>query len=55
MLFVVVSLLVLGGATLYNMTLALLIGLTIGIYSSLSNASPLWYDLRRMEGKMGVR
>jgi len=55
MLFVVGALFVLGGATLQNMTLAILIGLTIGIYSSLSNASPLWYDLRRMEGKAGVR
>jgi len=55
MLFVVGALFVLGGSTLQNMTLAILVGLTIGIYSSLSNASPLWYDLRRMEGKAGTR
>ena len=49
-IFVVASLYVLGGSTLKNMTFALLIGVIVGIYSSVSNASPLWYDLRRMEG-----
>ncbi|MCL2766744.1 MAG: hypothetical protein FWD21_03570 [Peptococcaceae bacterium] len=32
------------------MTLALLIGICVGIYSSVSNASPLWFDLKRLEG-----
>ena len=54
-LFVVVALYVLGGSTLQNMTFAIMIGVVVGVYSSLSNASPLWYDLKRLEGQSGVR
>lgn len=50
MVFVVAALFVLSGTTLQNMTLALLIGVCVGIYSSVSNASPLWYDLKQLEG-----
>lgn len=46
---ILVSLLLLGGATIQNMVLALLIGVCSGAYSSICNASPLWYDFRRME------
>jgi len=48
-LFVLVALLLLGGTTIHNMVLALLIGITSGVYSSICNASPIWFDLKRME------
>jgi preprotein translocase subunit SecF len=46
---VLVALLLLGGSTLYAMVLALLIGITCGVYSSICVASPLWYDLKKTE------
>lgn len=46
---VLVALLVLGGATIHNLVLALLIGVASGAYSSICNASPLWYDLKKTE------
>lgn len=49
--FILIALLLLGGPTIRNMVLALLIGITSGAYSSICNASPLWYELKRMEGK----
>ena len=49
-IFVLLSLFLLGGSTLRNMTFALLIGVVVGIYSSVCNASPLWYDLKQLEG-----
>jgi len=54
-IFVLLALYLLGGSTLKNMTFALLVGVVIGIYSSVSNASPLWYDLKRLEGGRKVR
>ncbi|MEW6181796.1 MAG: protein translocase subunit SecF [Bacillota bacterium] len=50
-LFVLVSLYFLGGSTIKNFTLALIVGVTSGAYSSVCNASPLWYDLKRFGGK----
>jgi preprotein translocase subunit SecF len=50
-IFVLVALLVLGGTTVQNMVLALLIGVSSGAYSSICNASPIWYDLKMMERK----
>lgn len=50
-LFTVVSLFVFGGETTKNFALALLIGISCGAYSSIFNASPLWYDLKRMADK----
>ena len=47
----VVSLFVFGGETTKNFALALLIGISCGAYSSIFNASPLWYDLKRMADK----
>lgn len=47
--FVLVALLLLGGATIHNLVLALLIGVASGAYSSIFNASPVWFDLKRME------
>ena len=50
-LFTVVSLFVFGGETTKNFALALLIGISCGAYSSIFNASPLWYDLKRIADK----
>lgn len=46
-LFVLVSLFLLGGATIHNMVLALLIGIVSGAYSSVCVSSPLWYDMKK--------
>ena len=54
-IFILLALFLLGGSTIKNMTFALLVGVVIGIYSSVSNASPLWYDLKRLEGGKRVR
>jgi len=48
-IFVLVALFLMGGATIHNMVLALLIGVSSGAYSSIFNASPLWYDFKKME------
>ncbi|TEB09441.1 protein translocase subunit SecF [Pelotomaculum propionicicum] len=50
-LFVLVALLLLGGTTMRSLVLALLIGTLSGAYSSICNASPLWFDFKRMETK----
>lgn len=50
--FILVALLVLGGATIRDMTLALLIGVAIAPYSSICNATPLWYDLKKSEERL---
>jgi len=47
-IFVLVALFLLGGTTIHNMVLALLVGISSGAYSSIFNASPLWYDFRQM-------
>lgn len=47
--FVLVTLLLFGGTTIYNMVLALLIGVSVGAYSSIFIASPIWYDLKKTE------
>ncbi|NPV72951.1 MAG: protein translocase subunit SecF [Pelotomaculum sp.] len=47
--FVLVALLLLGGTTIRSMVLALLVGVTSGAYSSIFNASPLWFDFKRLE------
>lgn len=50
-IFVLVALLLLGGATISNLILALLIGITSGVYASIFIASNLWYDLKMMPAK----
>lgn len=50
-IFVLVALLLLGGATISNLILALLIGITSGAYASIFIASNLWYDLKMMPAK----
>lgn len=47
--FILIALLLLGGSTIRTLILALLIGITSGAYSSVCNASPLWFDFKRME------
>jgi preprotein translocase subunit SecF len=47
--FVLVALLVLGGATIHNFVLAMLVGVASGAYSSIFNASPLWVDFKLLE------
>ncbi len=48
-LFVTLSLYFLGGATLKNFVLAITIGVSVGLYSSLLIASSLWIDLKKRE------
>ncbi|MCR4442057.1 MAG: protein translocase subunit SecF [Peptococcaceae bacterium] len=47
--FVLVALLVLGGETTKNFSLALLVGVVSGAYSSICVASPLWYQFKPEE------
>ncbi|MGE5454179.1 MAG: protein translocase subunit SecF [Methylocystaceae bacterium] len=47
-IFVLIGLLIFGGATLQYFVLALLIGFSVGCYSSIFVASPIWYDLNRL-------
>lgn len=50
-LVTLVALYIFGGANIRNFTMCLLIGVISGCYSSIFNASPLWYMLKQMEGK----
>jgi preprotein translocase subunit SecF len=50
-IFVLVALYLLGGSTLRVFVLTLLIGIVCGAYSSICNASPVWFDLKRLEKK----
>ncbi len=52
-LFVLVALYFLGGSTIKNFVLAMLIGVVSGAYSSICNASPLWVDLKLLEKRGG--
>jgi preprotein translocase subunit SecF len=54
-LVVLLALLLFGGATMRNMVLALLIGITTGAYSSICVATPLWFDIKRLDGKSGTK
>lgn len=54
-LIVLLALLLFGGATMRNMVLALLIGITTGAYSSICVATPLWFDIKRLDGKSGTK
>jgi len=50
-IFVLVSLLLFGGSSIKVFVTAMLIGVTSGAYSSIFNASPIWYDLKRLSSK----
>lgn len=54
-IFVLVALLVLGGETTKTLSLALLVGVTCGCYSSICVASPLWYDMKPEEHKRQLK
>ena len=55
-IFVLVALLLVGGETTRIFSLALLVGVISGGYSSIFNASPIWYDLKRLiEGEKSVQ
>lgn len=49
-LFVLVALIVLGGETTKYFSLAILVGVLAGTYSSIFIASPLWYEFRPDKG-----
>lgn len=53
--FVLVALYFLGGSTIRNFILAILIGVISGAYSSICNASPLWVDFKFLERRSGAR
>lgn len=48
-IFVLAALLVLGGETTKNFSLAMLVGILSGVYSSIFIASPLWYSFKPEE------
>jgi len=54
-IFILVALFFLGGTTIHNMVLALLVGIISGAYSSVCNASPIWFDLKQFERRGGTR
>ncbi|MEW6425777.1 MAG: protein translocase subunit SecF [Bacillota bacterium] len=54
-LFVLVALYFLGGSTIRNFVLAMLIGVVSGAYSSVCNASPLWVDFKLLEKRGAPR
>lgn len=51
---VLVALLIFGGGTIRNFTLAMLIGVVSGAYSSIFNASPLWVEFRNFARKKKI-
>ena len=54
-MFVLLALYFLGGATVKSFVLAMLIGVAIGAYSSICIASPIWMDLRLMDKRGKVQ
>lgn len=54
-MFVLVALFLLGGPTIKNFVLAMLIGVSSGAYSSIFNASPVWVELKLLEKRKKVK
>lgn len=50
-IFCLLALILFGGVTIKSFMIMLLIGVVSGAYSSIFNASPLWYDFKRMRGE----
>lgn len=48
---ILVAMLLFGGTTIHNMVLALLIGIVCGAYTSICIASPLWYEMKKLENR----
>lgn len=53
-IFILVALLVLGGETTKNFSLAMLVGIISGAYSSIFVASPLWYEFRGEDSRSKI-
>ncbi|HAP94128.1 MAG TPA: protein translocase subunit SecF, partial [Desulfotomaculum sp.] len=53
--FVLTVMYFLGGSTIRNFVLAMLIGVVSGMYSSICNASPLWVDFKLLEKRGKTR
>jgi preprotein translocase subunit SecF len=49
------ALILFGGVTLRSFMIVMLIGIVSGAYSSIFNASPLWYDFKRLRGEEAAR
>lgn len=47
-IFLLIAMLIFGGATLKFFVLAMLLGFSIGCYSSIFVATPIWYDFNRL-------
>jgi preprotein translocase subunit SecF len=50
-LFCLLALILFGGVTIRDFMIMLLIGTISGCYSSIFNASPLWFDFKRLRGE----
>ena len=50
-LFCLLALILFGGVTIRDFMIMLLIGVISGAYSSIFNASPLWFDFKRLRGE----
>jgi preprotein translocase subunit SecF len=50
-IFCLLALIIFGGVTIRSFMIMLLIGVISGAYSSIFNASPLWFDFRRLRGE----
>jgi preprotein translocase subunit SecF len=50
-IFCLLALVLFGGLTIKSFMILLLIGVISGAYSSIFNASPLWFDFKRMRGE----
>jgi preprotein translocase subunit SecF len=50
-IFCLLALILFGGVTIRSFMIMLLIGVISGAYSSIFNASPLWFDFKRLRGE----
>jgi preprotein translocase subunit SecF len=53
-IFCLLALILFGGITIRSFMIMLLIGVISGAYSSIFNASPLWFDFKRLRGEAEV-
>jgi len=53
-IFCLLALILFGGITIRSFMIMLLIGVISGAYSSIFNASPLWFDFKRLRGETEV-
>jgi len=50
-IFCLLALIIFGGVTIRSFMIMLLIGVISGAYSSIFNASPLWFDFKRLRSE----